>query len=204
MANSFRPGSPIHYGQHITRADVLAPFIKATLGKMGYGFYEVLIDDDSDGKTISVGNVVLEVAKHKDFDIRWGQLDTKEERRVLGFLERAVEPYDSSEAVVRENSFVDIMSVAGHELGHAFSERLVGDISEEAKAYAFEMAWSETIAKYNVGGLGDKVLEMMLRTPDAERSPIHYRAHQKVMDLSKKMPAIQVYEDIKSRRIWIG
>ena len=41
----------------------------------------------------------------------------------------------------------------GHELGHVFTKSLINKHNEEAKAFAFEIAWLKTIIEHNIAGL---------------------------------------------------
>jgi len=59
-----------------------------------------------------------------------------------------------STVVVRKNNLDALMLTLGHEIGHVLSERLGSDLDEEAKAFAFELAWVNCIVEKNIGGLG--------------------------------------------------
>jgi hypothetical protein len=70
---------------------------------------------------------------------------------ILGFaLNR--HPYPST-IFVRKNHLDALMLTVGHELGHVIAPRLDHDVDEEAKAFAFELAWARTIVENNIGGL---------------------------------------------------
>ncbi|MBW2971528.1 hypothetical protein KY359_00700 [Candidatus Woesearchaeota archaeon] len=70
---------------------------------------------------------------------------------IMGFaLNRS--PYPSS-IFVRKNHLDALMLTVGHELGHVLSERLASDVDEEAKAFAFELAWAKCIVENDIGGL---------------------------------------------------
>ncbi len=57
------------------------------------------------------------------------------------------------EIFVRENELDQLMLTIGHELGHVFTKRLINSYDEEAKAFAFEIAWLKVLIKENIGGL---------------------------------------------------
>lgn len=58
-----------------------------------------------------------------------------------------------STVFIKKNNLDALMLVVGHEIGHVLSERLQSDLDEEAKAFAFELAWAKCIAENDIGGL---------------------------------------------------
>ncbi|MBI5397928.1 hypothetical protein HZB03_00560 [Candidatus Woesearchaeota archaeon] len=54
---------------------------------------------------------------------------------------------------VRKNNLDALLLVIGHEIGHVFTEQLPDPLDEEAKAFAFEIAWVKAIVEHNVAGL---------------------------------------------------
>jgi hypothetical protein len=70
---------------------------------------------------------------------------------IMGF---AVNRWPETSAIfVRQNHLDALMLVVGHELGHVLSPQLSDAVSEEAKAFAFELAWAKTIMENDIGGL---------------------------------------------------
>jgi hypothetical protein len=70
---------------------------------------------------------------------------------IMGFaMNRHPHP---STIFVRKNHLDSLMLTVGHELGHVLSPRLESDLDEEAKAFAFELAWAKTIVENDIGGL---------------------------------------------------
>lgn len=57
------------------------------------------------------------------------------------------------EVFIMENHLDILMLTVGHELGHVFTKTLTNNHSEEAKAFAFEIAWIKTIIEHNIAGL---------------------------------------------------
>ncbi len=55
--------------------------------------------------------------------------------------------------IIKEDEFAKIMLTIGHELGHAISLPLVDDINEEAKAFAFQVAFMHSLHEYNVANM---------------------------------------------------
>ncbi|MFW5991213.1 MAG: hypothetical protein ACOCQX_03205 [Candidatus Nanoarchaeia archaeon] len=54
---------------------------------------------------------------------------------------------------VLEDTLERLMVTIGHELGHVFTNALHNKHNEEAKAFAFQFAWVDTIKKNDIGGL---------------------------------------------------
>lgn len=54
-------------------------------------------------------------------------------------------------------SLDEVMLVIGHELGHVFTPTLSSERAEEAKAFAFEMAWAQAIFQNDIGGLRNSI-----------------------------------------------
>ncbi|HIG92780.1 TPA: hypothetical protein HA234_01120 [Candidatus Woesearchaeota archaeon] len=60
-----------------------------------------------------------------------------------------------SEIFVLNDSLARVMLTIGHELGHVLTETLDHGPDEEAKAYAFSLAWMKVIQEQDIAGLGD-------------------------------------------------
>ncbi|MBI4739809.1 hypothetical protein HY772_09840 [Candidatus Woesearchaeota archaeon] len=54
---------------------------------------------------------------------------------------------------VRKNHLDALMLVIGHEIGHVLTEQLPNPLDEEAKAFAFEIAWVKAIIEHDIAGL---------------------------------------------------
>ena len=63
-----------------------------------------------------------------------------------------------SEIFVLNDSLARVMLTIGHELGHVLTETLDRQHDEEAKAYAFSLAWMKTIKEHDIAGLGDAIV----------------------------------------------
>lgn len=57
------------------------------------------------------------------------------------------------EIFARENNLDQLMLTIGHELGHVFTKSLSSKHNEEAKAFAFEIAWLKAIIENNIADL---------------------------------------------------
>ncbi|MEK6849082.1 MAG: hypothetical protein AABY01_00780, partial [Nanoarchaeota archaeon] len=58
-----------------------------------------------------------------------------------------------SDVFVRHGDLAEVMLVLGHEIGHAMTAPLRDQRDEEAKAFAFSLAWMETIRDHNIADL---------------------------------------------------
>ncbi|MBS3128202.1 hypothetical protein J4410_03595 [Candidatus Woesearchaeota archaeon] len=73
---------------------------------------------------------------------------------ILGFsLNRR--GFGISELFIRAGSLAQVMLTIGHEIGHVMSPPLINQRSEEAKAYAFSIAWIQTIREHHIAQLQD-------------------------------------------------
>lgn len=63
-----------------------------------------------------------------------------------------------SEVFVKENFLDALLLVIGHELGHVLTAPLPSQRDEEAKAFAFEMAWLRKIQRENIAGLSSSIV----------------------------------------------
>ena len=97
-----------------------------------------------------------------------------------------------SEIFVLQDSLARVMLTLGHELGHVLTETLSDPHDEEAKAYAFSLAWMKVVKEHNIANLGDAlVLE----------NPAHNGLHNISFAFVKKMldaggEAWQLYCDL--------
>lgn len=58
-----------------------------------------------------------------------------------------------SQIFVKQNDLDRLMLTIGHEIGHVMSPMLQDQTKEEAKAFAFELAWTRTIAENGIAHL---------------------------------------------------
>lgn len=63
-----------------------------------------------------------------------------------------------SEIFVLQDSLARVMLTIGHELGHVLTETLADQHDEEAKAYAFSLAWMKSVKDHNIANLGDAIV----------------------------------------------
>ena len=96
-----------------------------------------------------------------------------------------------SEIFVLQGSLGRVLLTVGHELGHVFTGTLEHLHDEEAKAYAFSMAWMNLIKEYNIAGLGNAFVE---------ESPAHNGLHDVAFGFISKM----LRQGRNARELWEG
>jgi len=111
---------------------------------------------------------------------------------ILGFALNS-----SQEIFVKENDLDLLLITVGHEIGHVLTETLSNKQDEEAKAFAFEMAWVKAIQKENIAGLQGSIDPASL---EPARNGIHNVAMDHVNKmLSRGFDAFEIYRLIIKR-----
>ena len=75
---------------------------------------------------------------------------------ILGFCRNRA-GWGVSEIYVKQSDLAHVMLTLGHEIGHALTKPLPDARDEEAKAFAFSLAWIETVKEHNIGGIAHAV-----------------------------------------------
>jgi len=101
-----------------------------------------------------------------------------------------------SDVLLKENSLPELLLTAGHEIGHVLSEPIENSFLEEAKAYAFMLAWLKTIKENNIAGIGD-----FIKLVPPAKNGIHDKALDFVLEqtASGKEP-IELFKEIAKIR----
>lgn len=100
-----------------------------------------------------------------------------------------------SEIFVLNGSLGKVMLTLGHELGHVLTETLDNAHDEEAKAYAFSLAWMNAIKDHNIAGLANAIV-----TETPAQNGLHNLAFDFVSSLLRKGRDVwSVYSDLISR-----
>lgn len=100
----------------------------------------------------------------------------------------------TNEVFARKNNLDRLMLTIGHEIGHVMSPTLPDSRDEEAKAFAFSIAWMDAIKEHNIAGIGNSVL------PNPARNGLHDVAYEYLLELIQKgkQDAIKLFKDISS------
>ena len=86
--------------------------------------------------------------------------------------------FGTSEVFVKRQELARAMLTLGHEIGHALSPTLPDAKDEEAKAFAFALAWMQAIREHNIGGLTAAIL------PRPAQNGLHNVALHFVLELA--------------------
>ncbi len=77
---------------------------------------------------------------------------------IRGFAVNKLSEREKSRIYVVNDDLDKLMLVIGHEIGHVLSKPLKNKKDEEAKAYAFSLAWMKAIRENNIAGLKNAFL----------------------------------------------
>lgn len=134
-------------------------------------------------------HIIISVVSKDDFKILHEKNKGLWSEGIMGFAINKEIP----EIFVRENHLDALMLTIGHELGHVFTKSLVNSHCEEAKAFAFEIAWIKTIIEHNIAGLRYS----FNLDPKPAKNGLHDVAFSFVKEwLAKGKKAIELYWDI--------
>jgi hypothetical protein len=93
---------------------------------------------------------------------------------------------------IKEDYLDSVLLTVGHEIGHVLTPTLPRKVDEEAKAFAFELAWAKTIKEYNIADLASAI---QIHIP--AQNGLHNVALQFVFHaLSKGMSPLELFEQI--------
>ncbi|MBD3362001.1 hypothetical protein GF358_04395 [Candidatus Woesearchaeota archaeon] len=96
-----------------------------------------------------------------------------------------------NEIFVKQNHIDSLMITIGHEIGHVMSYTLPDERDEEAKAFAFSMAWMKTIKENNIAGISSSI------NPRPAKNGIHDVAFEFVLEESEKgVSAMEIFKKI--------
>ena len=97
-----------------------------------------------------------------------------------------------SSIFLREGPLDEVLLVAGHELGHVLTPQLPSMRDEEAKAFAFELAWMQAIHREDIAGLRGSI-----RLGAPARNGLHNVALDFVLGaLRKGADALELFRSI--------
>lgn len=91
---------------------------------------------------------VLDKEKMQEAHPEWHQ-------EVVGFAHNRLP--STSEIFAQQSTLDRLLLVIGHELGHVGSRPHPDRMLEEAKAFAFELAWLDAIKEHNIAGLSGAI-----------------------------------------------
>ena len=97
-----------------------------------------------------------------------------------------------NEIFVKKDALDSMMLTIGHEIGHVMTPSLSNSIDEEAKAFAFSLAWIETIRENNIANLADNI------SPNPAKNGLHDKAFDFVVHMINQegKSAFQTFKEI--------
>ncbi|MBI4148611.1 hypothetical protein HY490_04940 [Candidatus Woesearchaeota archaeon] len=102
------------------------------------------------------------------------------------------------EVFVLEGSLDRVMLTLGHEIGHVLSPTLPDMRDEEAKAFAFSLAWIRTIVDHNIAGLSNCI------NPNPAKNGLHDVAFSFVSDkLKEGHQPLSLFKQLKMQEVSI-
>lgn len=121
--------------QFIGKSEEIKPFIEQAFEK-------------TTGKKLPA-HIIIRVVNKEEFKKMHEKNNGKWSEGIMGFAINKKIP----EIFVKENHLDQLMLTIGHEIGHVFTNSLTNKHNEEAKAFAFEVAWIKKITEHNIAGL---------------------------------------------------
>jgi hypothetical protein len=102
-------------------------------------------------------DIQITVLNDKEFVKAHLDFDSHSHDGVLGFSLNS-NGRGVSQVFVRAMPLDKLMLTVGHEIGHVLTPTLANAHDEEAKAFAFSLAWMEAIKHYNIAGIGANII----------------------------------------------
>lgn len=169
-----RPGK---LGMFVGKAEEVREFVEEGFELM---FHEKFPDD------IKIS--VLDDEQFQKLAPHAGTLGLSINRRRFGLM---------SEIFVRNDFLGRVMLTIGHELGHVLTPTLESKHDEEAKAYAFSLAWIKAIKQNDIGGLREAIVT---------ETPAHNGLHDVAFSFVEKMvragkESWDVYLDMVEKKV---
>jgi hypothetical protein len=104
-----------------------------------------------------------------------------------------------SEIFVLNDTLPRVLLTLGHELGHVLTKTLSNAHDEEAKAYAFSLAWMDIIKQHNIANLADYII-----TESPAQNGLHNIAFNFITSLLHTgKNAWNIYQDLIKKTISI-
>ena len=130
------------------------------------------------GKSLTELNAVIDVVPKEKFKKLFKEFGGTWSEGVQGF---SINKEDKGQSiiVVKENDLDQVMITVGHEIGHVMAHRLGTKVDEEAKAFAFELAWIDALYNNNIANLKASI--------NIHPEPAHNGVHDKAFNFVKKL-----------------
>ena len=100
-----------------------------------------------------------------------------------------------SEVFVRKGELARVLLTLGHEIGHVLSQPLDNVWDEEAKAFAFSLAWMDAIKKHNIAELQAVI------NPRPAQNGLHNVAFDFVVQQVQNHTPLQIFKKLITKEI---
>ena len=116
---------------------------------------------------------------------------------IMGFALNRKASGQVSEIFILKTELDRLMLTLGHEIGHIMSKTLPNSFDEEAKAFAFSIAWMDTIVRHNIANLANSI--------NIHDKPASNGLHDIAFNFVKRQlqhtQAINVFKQLVNKRI---
>lgn len=168
---------PGNWGMFVGEAEEIKKFVEEAFELM---FHETFPKD-----------IKVSVLNEKDFHklaLHPGTIGLSINRRKQGLI---------SEIFVKNDFLARVLLTFGHELGHVLTSTLEHAQDEEAKAYAFSLAWMRIIKEHNIAGLKGVIV-----TERPAENGLHNVAFNFVEDLQKRGKGWwEIYQELVGKEV---
>lgn len=162
------------------------PFVKSNdqiLPLVQEAFEKVTNQELKDNFSLHILNKVEFKRAHEFFNGKYSE-------GVMGFCINK-NGKDQNKIFIKEGELAQVLLTIGHEIGHIQSNSL-DPINEEAKAFAFTIAWMDAIKENNIGNLSDVIIPIR-----PANNGLHNVALDFVLDVMKLgKSAHTIFQDI--------
>jgi hypothetical protein len=143
-------------------------------------------------------DIVFNVCSWQELIREYPEFSEQGRPDVLGFAINRRHLSLSSIIFARKDNLDRLLLTIGHEIGHVISRQLSIGVDEEAKAFAFSIAWADAIRKNDIAGLKKSIKGTIAPAENG----LHDRALMFVLDkIRKGMSAIEVFYMVSSGKI---
>jgi len=173
--------TPMHHSHYVFTPDIFLTKERVPT-KFVENFQEIKeYAEDAFKKLMDEGfpkDVLVNVCTWEELKREYPQFMDKCRTEVLGFAINRKHLALASIIFVKKDSLDRLLLTLGHEIGHVLSKQLSSSVDEEAKAFAFSIAWAETIRKSNIAGLKNSIRTII--------NPAENGIHDKALDFVLK------------------
>jgi len=136
-------------------------------------------------------NIIIKICSKEELKSIFEKISNEKwSEGILGF---SINNQILNKIYIMENDLALLMLTIGHEIGHVLSPSLPNKKLEEAKAFAFELAWARIIVEHDIAFLS-KAIKLF---PNPAKNGIHDSAFEFVLEKIKKgKKPMEIYEEL--------